>query len=371
MTLRIDDPRRVAIDSGLTELSARVEGERLWFRIPADRDVALRGEPFISCLVVPAMARGEALELPDSLPVCPVFLDGVRQYMDVVRWWGPLLGTDLVPVPIRATESSSPPCNDRVAFFSGGVDGLYTMLEAQDRLDAVVFSHGVDFQLDSELAHDAIERNRAWLASHDMPLWTMSSNARFIGHHFGIGWNVHNGACLAGFGHALGVERILIAAGHAWLDCIGAGSHLLSDPLLSSAATTVEHHGFGPMRWEKLARIADEPGVLGLLRVCWQDRGYNCGRCEKCRRTMLLLHLLGLESTSFPPARKFEDVEPGSISDPDGAAYVEQALVLAHRLGNDRAARRLEVLLRRWRVRRWAASADHAFLGGLLHRLRR
>jgi len=31
------------------------------------------------------------------------------------------------------------------------------------------------------------------------------------------------------------------------------------------------------------------------LRVCWQNKelAYNCGRCEKCLRTMIALHLAG------------------------------------------------------------------------------
>jgi hypothetical protein len=342
----------------------------MWFRVPADRGLELRGEPFASCAIVPAMKRSEPLVLPDNLPLCPQFIEGAHEYMQVVRWWSAEVGARLSPVPIVARESPAGPVTGRVAFFSGGIDGLYTMLEARDRLDAAVFCHGIDFQLGSELAESAFVRNREWLATHSMPLWPMSSNARFVGHQLGVRWNTHNGACLAGFGHAFRAERVLIAAGHAWMDYCGGGTHPLSETRLSSAATTIEHHGYGPMRWQKLERVAQAPGALDLVRVCWQDVGYNCGRCEKCRRTMLLLHLLGLETDSFPPTRHLHDVLPETITDWEGLAYMNQALVLARRRRATEAVRLITGRIRRWKQRRWLARADQAFLGGLLARLR-
>jgi hypothetical protein len=48
-------------------------------------------------------------------------------------------------------------------------------------------------------------------------------------------------------------------------------------------------------RLEKIRRISTEPLVQRNLRVCWQNvaGSLNCGRCEKCVRTMLSLDICG------------------------------------------------------------------------------
>lgn len=371
MTLTITTPQRTPVGADQIELAATVNGECLWFRVPHDRAPVLRGEPFVACLLVPAMATGQDLVLDDALPLCPHFVANIHRLMDVLRLWGPALGHRLRPIALRAVTEPAPATRDTIAFFSGGIDGLYTYLESRTEITHAAFGHGIDFQLDNPMAHEAVRLNRDWLAQHHTPLIEFASNARFVGHHFGVGWNSHNGLCLGGFAHALGAAHGLIAAGHAWNDYTPSGSHLMSDPLVSHATTTITHSGFGPLRWEKLARVAREPGVLDLLRVCWQDRGYNCGRCEKCRRTMLLLHLLGLSAPTFPSTRTLADVLPRRITDADGAAYARQAHTLAQRLGRPDVVRLIDRLLWRWEARRWLVQADATLLGGALKRLRR
>jgi hypothetical protein len=54
-----------------------------------------------------------------------------------------------------------------------------------------------------------------------------------------------------------------------------------------------------------LAVQGRQPEVLRHLRVCHVSPGdvYNCGRCEKCLRTMVALRVTGLDrwASSFPP----------------------------------------------------------------------
>jgi hypothetical protein len=46
---------------------------------------------------------------------------------------------------------------------------------------------------------------------------------------------------------------------------------------------------------EKVGAIARHQVALDWLRVCWRNPkgAYNCGRCEKCLRTMISLHAAG------------------------------------------------------------------------------
>lgn len=51
-------------------------------------------------------------------------------------------------------------------------------------------------------------------------------------------------------------------------------------------------HGLDLSRYEKTAILADYPPAHDFLNVCL-ERGNNCGRCLKCRRTIAQLHMIG------------------------------------------------------------------------------
>lgn len=371
MTLRIAAGRHTERPDGAIELAAEIAGHQLWFRLPAGREVELRGEPFVCAALVAAMRAGVAVEVDPALPVSEAFLDGVARYMNAMRLWAPALGHRMHIVPVQARTAPTRATAGRGAFFSGGVDGMFTLLEARDVLDAGVFVHGIDFQLDNPMADEACRRNATWLRHLNRDLLVMSTNMRWVGMQLGVRWNDHNGACLAGCAHALGLADAYIASGHAWLDTMPGATHRVIDPELGGDRLRVHHHGFGPMRWEKLQRIAREPGALELLRVCWHDRAYNCGECEKCTRTMYLLQMLGLEAPSFPPPSSPMALQPGTITNVNDRSYALQALALARHQQDGTAMHLLETQLRRWAWRELLLRADRAFTSGLLARARR
>ena len=82
------------------------------------------------------------------------------------------------------------------------------------------------------------------------------------------------------------------------------GSHPQLDSYFSSSHFQTEHTGTEMTRIEKVALVADWPVGLQNIRVCQNDsKGrWNCGTCEKCIRTMVVLESLGKlrESESFP-----------------------------------------------------------------------
>jgi hypothetical protein len=345
------------LDDGRRELAATVGTDRLWFRVPPEWPLTLRGEPFAIAALPLAMALGVPLELDRDLPVSPTLLAGMEVLQRIYRLWGPKFHRPFTEVPVRATaDPDGAPRAPTMSFFSGGVDGLYTLLHAPQPVTQAVVMRGIDLQLDNPLWNEVVERNRTWLASRGVPLVAIESNIRFVGHRAGVRWPMYFGAALAATGHALGAGTLLIAAGHTWRELWADGSHPFSDPLWSSEATRVVHHGRGLKRWQKLAAVIDEPGVPDLLRVCWQDEDYNCGRCEKCLRTMVLLRLLGRSSPAFPPL-DLELVARATPSDRSEACFVEEALVLANARGDREVARALDISLRRWYVRRLAGAA--------------
>ena len=80
------------------------------------------------------------------------------------------------------------------------------------------------------------------------------------------------------------------------------GTHPLTDRLLSSDSFQLIHDGAAFKRTEKIQELSNWAEGLAGLRVCWHGpkndphhHGGNCGRCEKCIRTILNFRVAGLE----------------------------------------------------------------------------
>jgi len=82
------------------------------------------------------------------------------------------------------------------------------------------------------------------------------------------------------------------------------GSHPQLDAFYSSSHFQMENSGTEMTRLRKVEIVADWPVALNHIRVCQNDNsgGKNCGTCEKCIRTMLMLEGLGKlwDCTAFP-----------------------------------------------------------------------
>jgi hypothetical protein len=93
-------------------------------------------------------------------------------------------------------------------------------------------------------------------------------------------------------------KKIYIPASNTMTFPQECSTHPHIDPLWSTETLEFVHDA--PItRPEKLRVVAELPYVRNLLRVCWQGNAYNCGKCEKCVRTMLSLNLLGYSSDAF------------------------------------------------------------------------
>ena len=113
-----------------------------------------------------------------------------------------------------------------------------------------------------------------------------------------VGWQaMAHGAALAAVGHLLSshLARIYIPATYSHEIKGHAGSDPLLDPLWSTETLEFVHDGSEASRLAKVALVAQSDIALQSLRVCYRNFGgaYNCGRCEKCLRTMMNLHAVG------------------------------------------------------------------------------
>jgi hypothetical protein len=123
------------------------------------------------------------------------------------------------------------------------------------------------------------------------------------------------GATFSAVAHAFAkrLTKVSINACHHIRDLVSYSSHPLIDMNYASRDLRIRYEGITMSRFEKTKLIAGWDLALQHLRVCnrtdlYQPGLLNCGKCEKCVRTMLALLALGvLEKTSVFPVREVNE----------------------------------------------------------------
>lgn len=295
--MELEQVQRTTVD-GRTTLAGWVRGERVFWEAPEADAGPLRGEPFVAAMLPAAMAAGEPIVLPENAPVDPIFLANIGQLQEIFARWFP----GHIAAPIRATVAPhAGPGTLRATGYSGGLDSSYTVDVLGPRLEAVVLIEGIEYRDEQAALHDDVAtRLRAAMDRRGLRMIRVRTNVKGFGRALGAKWSVALGGALASAVHALRIAEYHVAASNSWENLRPYGSHPLTDPLWSSAATAFRHHGADLRRIEKARHLASAPDLLDELRVCFQGTAYNCGRCQKCLMTAAALRALGLASRAMP-----------------------------------------------------------------------
>jgi len=348
-------------------LSGSIDGFRLWFRVSPGGHTARAAEPFLCAALLPAMARGEALELDPELTASPRLLGAMGSLQDIFSTWNRTLRR----VPVTAREGPPPPARAGVAsYFSGGVDSLHTFAERQQEITHLVQLHGFDYRRQNRsLAEEAERENRRFAAACGRELVVVESNFRELYEEHQIHTNLYHGAVLGAIALVLGFSRTYVPASFTWSQLVPWGSHPLTDPLWSTESVEIAHHGNEARRFDKLRRIAEMPEALALLRVCPTNTVYSCGLCEKCLRTRVALRVLRRTSPRLAPLEDLRPVRRLEIrSWPHRLAW-QECLELAVGAGDRPLAKAIAASLARYDARRAFSSFDRAHLGGWVRRV--
>ena len=142
---------------------------------------------------------------------------------------------------------------------------------------------------------------------------------------------------------ALGLKglwnTVMIPAAQTYADLYPGGTHPLMDPLWSTESVRILNDGAEATRIAKVARIAQSDTALGHLRVCWENRQgrYNCGRCEKCIRTMINLKIAGVldRCTTFDRPLDYRDIARITLKSPAQRSLMLQNYQAAKESGSD------------------------------------
>jgi hypothetical protein len=252
---------------------------------------------FASCLI-PAMLLGQELRIDESFLLSADLEANLTQFQQLYStWFGDIHKTDMhiEPDQIRAQPIET---KGNAVFYSGGIDASYSFFELKAEIDHLIFCLGLDIQLnETERCRKALEGAQQFAGHYGKNLIVIETNFRAAFSELSA--KQCQVVLLITYSLALGLRRLYVPASHDALELEPYRTHPMTDPLLTNGATEVIHHGMAS-RVEKTLLMATSAQALAFLRVCNDSDQFNCGKCEKCLRTMATLCAIGKQSTALP-----------------------------------------------------------------------
>ncbi len=350
---KITDDNKVIL-VGLVHLNETREKEEkeieLYFKYPRKfaNFVSETGDAFLPTLLLPAMYKGESLEI--KTPISKQLFHNLHVIQSIFHQWYP---EDFKKIQVSADcpikyEHNS---NEGVgSFFSLGVDSFYTLHKHFNSTDSVLpsLSHLIHMKgIEFPLAYYKNNREKEVLTRIKEVAKETGTDYIFgetnIRTHFPLKWGQHyHGAGLASVALSLsqGLKTVLIPSTDSYKKIFHWGSSPLIDHWWSTEKTAVFHDGSEVERAEKTSNfLSKDPLAMKYLRVCLKNYGgvKNCGKCTKCVRTMLPLHISG----KLPMFKTFPDRLPRNwanildINDEHDLSHAEAILALGEESGAD------------------------------------
>jgi hypothetical protein len=293
-------------------------------------DISCNPNAFIVGCLLPAMHYGEK-RIKIEEEICPFLNEGLKTAMGIIRHWS---DESYRPLSIEAKKAHpSPYLNQKrhaALFMSGGIDSLAAL--RLNRLNYpkthpgaikdCLLVHGFDIGgvVERGMKYPVFDRAKAAL-SHlvkdaNVNLIPVYTNIRHLCDNRDLWLEKFFGAVLAAVAHAFvsRLNMVFIASSYDITHLHPCGSHPLLDPVYSSYNLRIVHRDLELSRMEKLQIVASWDAAFQHLRVCLAnvpDR-LNCGRCEKCVRTML--EFLAINELHKTTAFEENDVSPELLS---------------------------------------------------------
>ncbi|MEW5908603.1 MAG: hypothetical protein AB1659_02255 [Thermodesulfobacteriota bacterium] len=268
--------------------------------------------PFLVGCIIPAMHFGEKrIRLKEK--VCPTLLEGLKIVQGLMIQWSK---GKYRPISIESEILNSPRYagshRHGALFLSGGIDSLAALRTILDHYPKnhpgsvrdCFMIHGFDIGgvIARGLKYHVFDRAVSALShiSHDagVELIPVYTNIRHLCDDRDLWLNKFFGAVLGAVAHAFSkrIHLAYIASSYDIPHLHPCGSHPLLDPSFSSSDLQIIHRDLAMTRMEKIRKVAAWDAAFQHLRVCLAnvpDR-LNCGKCEKCVRTMLELLAVGV-----------------------------------------------------------------------------
>lgn len=283
---------------GLRQHQIYFETDKMW------RDyLAVDGSSFLAMMLLSALRK--CVDIHVEGLVSDKLIKSVALIEKLLHSWG---WNDFGRTAVMAKEVKPDVSQGEAigCFFSGGVDSFYTFFKNRcgnsEKITHFILVHGFDIELNNQKLFDQTLNHISAVAQHEgIKVIVVRTNLRNVIDRY-VPWDRAHGSALASVALLLrkAFKRIYIASSNSWDEVFPLGSHPQLDSLWSTETLEIIHDGNESNRLQKVEYIADSDLVKSNLRVCYNNPGnvYNCGKCEKCLRTMIELEIAGvLEET--------------------------------------------------------------------------
>lgn len=404
--MRISDFRQESVGNAI-QLSAAFEWEdsdlppeTLRFEVEgvSPGEVAPGPEAFAIRGVLAALHRSEKRVRVDG-SLCPRLRDGLRTAARILRaWYAP----DRSEPAIEASggfQVLRRPAPQAGLFLSGGSDSLCALRtnrqnyppEHPSAFRVAIFVPTFGMRLEafsSPRVVNLLSRQKRSIGEiarlTGLRVISASTLSGELGEDQSYSSEASHSSHLAAVAHLFSpiLSSVSIAAGYDASYLAPWGSHPMLEPNYGSSSLEIRHEEFGLTREERIAALAPWTEVLSHLLVCSEgplEPGLmNCGRCEKCVRTMIALLLADRLAGTGPFQQDDVDaalLEPLTL-EPQVLTFWEEFPPALRRRGRNDLARGAERLVREgrksadwFRDRGWRGELrrlDRQFLRGRL-----
>lgn len=298
-------------------------------------------ESFLACALLPAMKSGGG-QIHCEGEISAKFLSALSTIQDIYSIWEAsfdrveIIGTTPIQAPLVSQKRVG-------AFFTGGVDSFYTFLKHNEEITDLIFAHGLDIKL-----NDTVLRKKTSDMIHNVAnaygknVIEIETNVKELLEYY-VDWGkLGHGPALAAIGNLLYpiFHRIYIPSSYSYSNLFPWGSHPILDPLWSSDSLEFIHDGCEATRVNKVALIAKHEIALQSLRVCWTNPEslYNCGKCEKCIRTMINLKINNAleRCTTFNEELNIQQIKKIVAHSVGTRAFIQENLDILEKNRNDK-----------------------------------
>lgn len=294
-----------------------------------EKDFSANPHAFLVGCLLPAIHLKEKRIYIDE-EICPFLKEGLYTAMNILKDW---TKGQYTPLTIEGGTSACIKGPDRHRtgmVMSGGIDSLAAL-----RLNRLhyppthpgyvkdcFFLHGFDIGgvVKRGMKYHVFDRAKEAILSitddASAQLIPVYTNIRHLCDERKLWLDSFFGAVLAGMAHSFSnrIDMMFIGSSYDIPNLHPCGSHPLLDPEYSSYNMRIRHRDYELSRIEKIRIVSKWDVAFNNFRVCLAnvpDR-LNCGKCEKCVRTMTELTALGLlhKTKAFVE----DEITPGDIS---------------------------------------------------------
>ncbi len=351
--------------SGLVDVEGSAAPLELFFEFPLECEswLSTTGDAFVPALLPRAMQHGTDLHL--DVPVTDEVIDWAIQFQDLYTNWYPQI---MQRITIHAPHRQ--PMRDAgtrhvAAFFSMGVDSFYTLLKNMrawpspaGAITHLLYVEGLDTPLrDVDNGAETRAAIQAVARAAGKELIVGRTNLRDDSlMDYGL---YYAGPCLSAVALSIApaLSEALIANATDYRGLYAGACHPLVEGRIRAGHFQVISDGGERNRLHRIVDlVGTDPLSLKYLRVCTQNRSgvHNCGQCQKCLRTMVTLHLMGVlkKAPTFPHEFNARTVRHLCIRNDWDMHYLQEILEYAVESDADpavtRELRRLFGIYRRW-----------------------